>query len=292
MIQNYNSASFKFDGVRYEFLLVLAEKGIAAAEFEIGRRNFYGIGGTSHNEKKAIEFLISATESGNADAETMLASAYFYGTALPQNKAKAIELFKDASEKGNPVAMRQLGAAYYYGDIVPCDKEKAFALFNKACDMKNFQAMFDLAICYRKGDGCPEDKNKALELLKEAAANGQADAVSLLKERGIEVPASEEDCSVEITDAFYGEDIFITDKKQYMVSLHYDRNIMTEPIVTSKLLFNDNAILSFTSVLEEIGARVLEDSGLAPALYCEHNIFESIVPKYWEKVASIYAQNV
>lgn len=62
-----------------------------------------------------IQDLIKKAQSGDAEAQFTLATAYFAGNSVKEDKEKALTLFLKAAEQEVPPAMYNLGLMYRDG---------------------------------------------------------------------------------------------------------------------------------------------------------------------------------
>lgn len=105
-------------------------------------------------DKEGIDWLIFSAESGNADAQFLMANFYRGGSwdnLVQKNPRKAIEFYKKAAENGIEKAKVALGDMYYKGEGCEKDFLEAAKWFAKAADEdNNAAAAHNAAICYNK----------------------------------------------------------------------------------------------------------------------------------------------
>ena len=85
-----------------------AERGDAAAQYEMGRA-YYGGQGVSQDYKKAASWFRFAAEQGNVAAQTELGLSFYHGKGARQNYKEAVKWFLLAAERGNSAAQVYLG---------------------------------------------------------------------------------------------------------------------------------------------------------------------------------------
>ena len=186
-----------------------AESGEAAAQHDMGRRNYYGDGvqqdftkavawfrkaaeqgfaesqsylgacyaqglGIEPNADKAVEWFQKAAMQGVAKAQYLLGVSLANGVGIEKDDTKAFEWFFKAAEQGFAEAQHSLGDCYSMGKGVEKDDSKALLWYRKAAEQGNAEAMFCIGSCYAKGEGVEKDEAKALEWCREAAEHGHA----------------------------------------------------------------------------------------------------------------------
>ena len=105
----------------------------------------------------AFNFLIPLAERGDAEAQYKLGTMYSNGLFVPKNDAVAIEWYRKAAEQGIPGAQLDLGFMYYNGQGVPQDYAEAVKWFRKAAEQGNAIAQNNLGAMYYNGQGVPQD---------------------------------------------------------------------------------------------------------------------------------------
>ncbi|CAG8612500.1 15864_t:CDS:2, partial [Dentiscutata erythropus] len=117
------------------------------------------------NMKQAIKWYTKASEGGCTIAEYMLGEYYY---KLNKYK-KAINYLKSAADKGNALAMNTLGICYQKGYGTNVDKVKGFKLFEKAAKEGLPASQYELGDCYEYGNGTKINLRKSLDWYKEAS---------------------------------------------------------------------------------------------------------------------------
>ncbi|MDR2612732.1 MAG: sel1 repeat family protein [Deltaproteobacteria bacterium] len=114
--------------------------------------------------------------------------AHLKGDKAPQDLEKATEAFLAAAKKGHAGAQREMGVAHLTGRGADIDKYEALAWFQKAAEQDDPRSLYELASFLRRGYGVPEDKAQALANVQKAAELGypkaQLELSRLLKEGG------------------------------------------------------------------------------------------------------------
>lgn len=100
---------------------------------------------------------------------------------IGENEIYSLKELRDLS-LDNAEAQMILADAFWDGDGLPQDYKKAFALFEKAAAKGNSQALLNLGYMYRKGIACEVDLLKAEQLYLEAKELGDDEADGVLAE--------------------------------------------------------------------------------------------------------------
>lgn len=109
-------------------VLALAEKGNAAAQFDLGMRNREGMQ-TAQDYVAAQKWLEKAAEQGHPLASYHVGGLYFYGRGMPKDRKKAIGFWKIAAEAGVDGAQSDLGLSLVRADGVEKDLVEAYKWF-------------------------------------------------------------------------------------------------------------------------------------------------------------------
>ena len=142
-----------------------------------------GVGDLDNLEKKS--------ETGDPEAQTMLALAYHAGVLLKRNDAEALRLLHKAADQGSMAAEESLGIFSEMGigmEPAPLD---AMNWYQKAAQQGSLDAATDIALMYAAGKGVAKDNAQALIWFRRAADGGDASAqynLALMYERGEGVP--------------------------------------------------------------------------------------------------------
>jgi len=100
-----------------------------------------------HNDKTAIKTLIKQANSGDVDAEFLLACAYKNGKLGKVDLEKSFYWYKKAALNGDADAMLMVGWFYYKGSYrLKVNTKKAKYWFDKAASLGLDEAMEMLAL--------------------------------------------------------------------------------------------------------------------------------------------------
>lgn len=181
--------------------------------YHIGNMYYNGLG-TDKNEDKAIEYLETAANLNNRNAQYLLSKIYLqkedsqkndiaitllqnlansnhkmaqytlgklYLDAKYRNKDRAIELLEKASEQGNSFINYQLGKLYYKGSVIDYDITKAIKYFEIAAKQNNSFAQYQLGKIYIWGNGVEPNETQGLYWLNKAIEQGNTYAEKTLE---------------------------------------------------------------------------------------------------------------
>ncbi|MDR2400152.1 MAG: sel1 repeat family protein [Deferribacteraceae bacterium] len=126
----------------------MAEKD-TYAELRLARLYSEGLG-VARDEAAAADLIISATESGEAEALYMAGLAYRYGKGIPVDYEKALNNFLEASHRLYPPAYTQVGKFYEEGIGVESDREAAESYYRKAHNAGDTEGIYLLGALLEK----------------------------------------------------------------------------------------------------------------------------------------------
>lgn len=113
---------------------------------------------------------------GDADAETHLGIAYYFGQGVMRDFVKSAYWFQKAADQGNAEAECAFGSQYFYGQGVPNNFATSVYWYQKAADQGYAGAQFNLGNAYWNGQGEPQNLALAVEWWRKAALQGYAPA--------------------------------------------------------------------------------------------------------------------
>jgi hypothetical protein len=135
-----------------------------------------------NDEVEALRLLHRAAARGYVPAEESLGIYYTAGIGMDEpDPQAALHWYTAAAEKGSVDAATNLGSMYAIGDGVPKDMTAAIRWFRQAADAGGAAAEYNLSLIYRRGDGVPRDEQQASSWLTKAADH---DYVPALRELG------------------------------------------------------------------------------------------------------------
>lgn len=171
-------------GEAYDALLSAAEKGLAAAQCELGYMYAEGLGVPQDPEKSEHWYRMAAIQ-GDGSALVSLGFMYYDGTVVPKDRSETAKLWKRALNirpyppgwktwHANVEAL--LGDMYLKGDGIEQNYDEALRYLSLAAEVGNTVAQANLAYMYAKGIGVTQDYNKAIEWGMKSAMQGNAES--------------------------------------------------------------------------------------------------------------------
>jgi TPR repeat protein len=169
-----------------------ATKGFSRAQFAYGSRLYWGWGNITPNKKEGFEWWLVAAENGNAAAMLLIGETYLYGReGVPgEDLVQAEKYFNQALSAGAVEAETFFGLlhgvkaekARKAGDAKATEQatQKRLAYFQNGAQKGASSAMYQLALMYRFGDYVKVDLQKAIEWYTKSTAAGNSDAAEAL----------------------------------------------------------------------------------------------------------------
>jgi len=200
-------ASFSADT---EVLRTRAERGDAAAQFQLGNAYAHGEGVTQDYDT-ALQWYRRAAKQRFAAAESSLASAYFAGVVVPadrdaalrwlrlsaqhgdaqaqahfgiflqddsdtQGQVEAVKWLRLSAGQGNLTGQLFLGNAYAHGEGVRKNEAEALKWWTRSAQQGDADSQYGVGLMHWNGEGTPADEKEALRWFRAAAAQGLGNA--------------------------------------------------------------------------------------------------------------------
>ena len=121
--------------------------------------------GDEKKDKEEFEKTKALAEKGDAAAQFNLGAAYVFALVVEKNFKEAVKWYRKAAEQGHAAAQGNLGGMYHNGSGVLEDYVTAYAWYNIAAANGNGIAKINKSIVVK--DMTPEQIAKAQELSKE-----------------------------------------------------------------------------------------------------------------------------
>jgi uncharacterized caspase-like protein len=155
-------------------LRVLAERGMADAQSELGRRYEAGRNGVERDYGDAVSWYRRAAEQGHAEAQAYLGFMYWAGRGVGQSNAEAVHWYRRSAEQGHALGQNNLGAMYRDGRGLSEDDEEAVRWFRRSAEQGHALGQASLGWMYEQGRGVRRDRVEATRWYRLAADQGHA----------------------------------------------------------------------------------------------------------------------
>ena len=160
-----------------------AEAGDAEAQTALGDAYYWGQEGFSQDHIQAALWFRKAAEQGEAYSQDSLGWMYAQGEGgLPRDLDEAVRWYTRSAEQGFAVAQGALGEAYYRGKGVPQDHVQAALWFRRAAEQEEPHSQYSLGWMYAQGEGgLPQDIKEAVQWYTRSAKQGYEPAREALE---------------------------------------------------------------------------------------------------------------
>ncbi|MGO8926857.1 MAG: trypsin-like peptidase domain-containing protein [Limisphaerales bacterium] len=162
-----------------EDLRARAEKGSAAAQYDLGSR-YYDGRGIQQNYSEAVKWYRKSADQGVTLAQYYLGHCYKDGKGVQRDYAEAAKWFRKAADHGNVSARFFFDLAYKLGPGGLKDEAEAVGCYRKAADQGDAAAQYNLGWCYNFGQSVQQNDVEAIKWWRKAADQGHAEAQDLL----------------------------------------------------------------------------------------------------------------
>lgn len=133
--QEKSSQPVVYDQMPLTELQRLAEKGNAAAQFELGSRHNYGRG-VPKNIREALQWLRRAAQAGQQDAMRLLAVKFYGGFEVPEDHDEAFKWAYALADGGDRQGQVMLGNMYGNGEGVQRSLVRAYMWYDIAATLR------------------------------------------------------------------------------------------------------------------------------------------------------------
>ncbi len=128
----------------------------------------------------ALRNLSVLAEKGDARAQFDIGFMHAYGWGVPRNPAEAIAWYRKAADQGLPVAQHFLGLAYVNGEGVQVDDAEAARWFARAAAQGFSQAQYMFGLMNLDGRGVQKDPVQGYALMVMAGQGGVRSAARVI----------------------------------------------------------------------------------------------------------------
>ncbi len=164
----------------FNYYLMSAKNGDPDAQYEVGKRYYYGWAPVEENNSEAFAWISKSADQHNKKAFFILGECYEKGFGTAVNLYSAFRYYSEASEQGDMDAKAKLALWYYSGKepVVSTDYDQAYKLSKAALEEVSGIAAYIQALCHDNGKGVKQSRSKALEYYKKAADAGRIGAMN------------------------------------------------------------------------------------------------------------------
>ena len=157
-------------------LLNLAEKGDAAAQWELGCNQVDGVG-VPKNEKAGFTWIKKSSDQGYVPSYYSMGVVYRDGRCgVEKNPKEAFQYFQKAAENGYTSAIYQVAQCFESGLGTERNDTLAFRNYLRAAKLGDYDALFSVALHYQNGSGTKRDYKEAFNWYKKCAERGSTSA--------------------------------------------------------------------------------------------------------------------
>ncbi|PPQ38880.1 Sel1 repeat-containing protein [Rhodoblastus acidophilus] len=162
-------------GAQIASLKELADKGDAAAQFDLGARYADGRG-FDRDAVAARLWFEKAAAQGQPQAEYRLGVIFEKGVGVPRDVRMARDYYQKAANQGHVRAMHNLAVIEAEGVEGKPDYAAAAQWFRRAAEYGVRDSQFNLAILYARGMGVAQNMAQSYVWFNAAASQGDSDA--------------------------------------------------------------------------------------------------------------------
>ena len=123
--------------------------------------------------RPVVNLVRDLARDGSIPAMLYMGNLYWYGRfGVPENRVRSAAYYEDAARRGNARAQYVMTSNYYYGEGVQVDYELAKMYANLALEQKYIYAWRRWGKFYRDGKAVEQDYAKARECYEKGAETG------------------------------------------------------------------------------------------------------------------------
>ena len=139
-----------------------------------------GAVGVPHDYGRALDYLKTAADLGDRDAQSQFGSFVYLGDHIQKNPVQAAHYFELAAKQGDAMAEQAYGLCFAIGDACPQDFKAAQFWFRQAADQGEPMAEYNVGAMFQNGDAGTVDYCQARYWFRKAAAQGNSMATEAL----------------------------------------------------------------------------------------------------------------
>ncbi|MFN3163920.1 MAG: tetratricopeptide repeat protein [Pseudohongiellaceae bacterium] len=127
-----------------------------------------------------ITAVEARAESGEAEAEFLMGTAFAEGLGKPVDPEQAVAWYRRAAGQGHILAQHNLGNVSFSGNGVPQSDERAVYWWTLAAEQGDAIPQFRLGQMYEQGRGVEQDLEQAIAWYQDSARRGNSNARAAL----------------------------------------------------------------------------------------------------------------
>jgi TPR repeat protein len=127
-----------------------------------------------------ITAVEARAESGEAEAEFLMGTAFAEGLGKPVDPEQAVAWYRRAAGQGHILAQHNLGNVSFSGNGVPQSDERAVFWWTLAAEQGDAIPQFRLGQMYEQGRGVEQDLEQAIAWYQDSARRGNSNARAAL----------------------------------------------------------------------------------------------------------------
>ena len=131
--------------------------------------------------EEKLKVCIQLCEEGDPEMCAFLGKEFYYGMNVPQDLGRALRYLTTASEHGDAISQFTLGFMYWSGRGTEPDLDEALRLFLLAADQGVPEAMYNVAKILLAKD-FEKNRDEAIRWLKRSANAGYSTAYDMLSD--------------------------------------------------------------------------------------------------------------
>jgi TPR repeat protein len=157
-----------------------AAKGDESSRFWLGGLYLYGLPPATKDAPKALALFEEGAAASHPPAVAQLGQMYRDGLGVPKDSAKALSYLKRAAKLENPSSLVLMGEMYQQGNGVPKDAALAHDYFRRAAEWGSTVGKYQYGMVLYEIQGAYRDFAHGEKMIKEAAAEGNSNAICFL----------------------------------------------------------------------------------------------------------------
>ncbi len=164
-----------------------AQAGNGHAMAKLGTARFNGDLGQQKDVQGGVRLIRQSAESGDRDGMFVFANMLYLGNEVPENKPEAIRYARLAAEADLGDAQLMMAKMSYFGDVgLAKNRAEAVRWSRLSSESGSPGGQMFYARLLWTADGVPQDRIAAARLIQKAAAQGDQDAMTELRDPDVQ----------------------------------------------------------------------------------------------------------